>query len=61
MNPDPLFTTSVIGSMPRPAFVQDLISDGSDYSQEEYDAWLQGKYDANATPADWGWSWEEGV
>ena len=31
------------------------------YSQEEYDAWLQGKYDANATPADWGWSWEEGV
>jgi cytochrome c oxidase subunit 2 len=28
---------------------------------EEFDAWLQEKYNANATPAKWGWSWEEGV
>ena len=37
MSPDPLFTTSVIGSMPRPAYVQDLVSDESDCSQEEYE------------------------
>lgn len=37
MSSDQLFTTSVIGSMPRPAYVQDLISDDSDYSREEYE------------------------
>jgi cytochrome c oxidase subunit 2 len=28
---------------------------------DEFEAWLQEKYNAGATPADWGWSWEEGV
>lgn len=28
---------------------------------EEFEAWLQEKYDANAPPAEWGWNWEEGV
>jgi 5-methyltetrahydropteroyltriglutamate--homocysteine methyltransferase len=37
MSSDQLFTTSVIGSMPRPAYVQDLISNDSDYSKEEYE------------------------
>lgn len=37
MSSDQLFTTSVIGSMPRPAYVLDLISDDSDYSREEYE------------------------
>ena len=32
-----LFPTSVVGSMPRPAFVKDLISDDIDISKEEYD------------------------
>lgn len=31
------------------------------YSSEEFEAWLQDKYEAAATPADWGWDWEEGV
>lgn len=30
-------------------------------TQEEFDAWLQEKVAAGATPADWGWDWEEGV
>ena len=30
-------------------------------TQSEFDAWLEEKYEAGATPADWGWSWEEGV
>lgn len=37
MAPGPLFPASVIGSMPRPAYVQDLISDPSVYSREEYE------------------------
>lgn len=28
---------------------------------EEYESWLQEKYDAGVPPADWGWDWEEGV
>lgn len=36
MNTTPLFPTSVIGSMPRPAFVKDLIADGAPYSGAEY-------------------------
>ena len=31
-----LFPTSVIGSMPRPDFVKDLIADDSPYSEDEY-------------------------
>ncbi len=31
-----LFPTSVVGSMPRPAFVLDLISDGSTPSAQDY-------------------------
>ncbi len=31
-----LFPTSVIGSMPRPAFVRDLIADDAPYSEDEY-------------------------
>lgn len=31
------------------------------YTKEEYESWLQEKYDAGAKPADWGWDWEEGV
>ena len=33
---DVLFPASVIGSMPRPAFVQELISDDSDFAPDEY-------------------------
>lgn len=32
----PLFPTSIIGSMPRPAFVKDLIAEDSPHSDEEY-------------------------
>jgi 5-methyltetrahydropteroyltriglutamate--homocysteine methyltransferase len=32
----PLFPTSVIGSMPRPAFVRDLIADDATFSDTEY-------------------------
>jgi len=31
------------------------------YTNDEFESWLQEKYDAGATPADWGWDWEEGV
>lgn len=31
------------------------------YTMEEYESWLQEKYDANVKPADGGWDWEEGV
>ena len=31
-----LFPTSVVGSLPRPAFVRDLISDDSKFSPDEY-------------------------
>src|SRR2546423_1541084 len=36
MSTGPLFPTSVIGSLPRPAFVKDLIADDSPYSPAEY-------------------------
>jgi len=32
----PLFPTSVIGSLPRPAFVKDLIAEGTRYSKDDY-------------------------
>ena len=32
-----LFPTSIVGSMPRPQFVKDLIRDDADFSPEEYD------------------------
>ncbi len=32
-----LFPTSVVGSLPRPAFVKDLISDDADFSDDEYE------------------------
>jgi len=31
------------------------------YTMEEYEAWLQQKYEEQRAPADWGWDWEEGV
>ena len=34
--PQMLFRTSVVGSMPRPDFVKDLIADDAEYSEEEY-------------------------
>jgi len=37
MSNDVLFPTSIVGSMPRPAFVKDLISDDSNYSAEDYE------------------------
>ncbi|MFQ5734498.1 MAG: hypothetical protein ACE5KM_21395 [Planctomycetaceae bacterium] len=36
MTDTPLFPTSIIGSMPRPDFVKDLIADDSPHSPEEY-------------------------
>lgn len=36
MNTPPLFPASVIGSMPRPSFVQDLISDDCNLPPDEY-------------------------
>ena len=36
MSDIPLFPASVIGSMPRPSFVKDLISENSSQSAEEY-------------------------
>jgi 5-methyltetrahydropteroyltriglutamate--homocysteine methyltransferase len=36
MSKSPLFPTSVVGSMPRPAFVKDLIADDAPWSDEEY-------------------------
>jgi len=36
MNDIPLFPASVIGSMPRPSFVKDLISENSSQSPDEY-------------------------
>jgi 5-methyltetrahydropteroyltriglutamate--homocysteine methyltransferase len=36
MNELPLFPASIIGSMPRPAFVQELMQQASSYSEEEY-------------------------
>ncbi len=35
-----LFPTSIIGSMPRPSFVKDLIADDSSFSKEEYQDWM---------------------
>ena len=32
----PLFPASIIGSMPRPAFVQELMQQADSYSEEEY-------------------------
>ena len=32
-----LFPTSIIGSMPRPRFVRDLISDDSPHSRQDYE------------------------
>ena len=37
MNRLPLFPTSVIGSLPRPTFVKELIADEAKWSSEEYD------------------------
>ena len=36
MNSNILFPTSIIGSMPRPDFVKDLIADDSPHSNEDY-------------------------
>jgi len=36
----PLFPASVIGSMPRPDFVKDLIADDSPFSVEEYERYM---------------------
>lgn len=36
MSDRPLFPTSIIGSMPRPDFVKDLIADDSPFTDEEY-------------------------
>lgn len=36
MSDRPLFPTSIIGSMPRPDFVKDLIADDCPFSEEEY-------------------------
>ena len=36
MNGDVLFPTSVIGSLPRPQFVKDLIADDAPFEGEEY-------------------------
>ena len=30
-------------------------------TQDEFESWLQGKYDEGKKPADWGWDWEEGI
>ena len=35
-----LFPTSIIGSMPRPDFVKDLIADDSPCSAEDYQRWM---------------------
>src|SRR6186713_328634 len=40
MNKTPLFPTSVIGSLPRPTFVKELISDDCPFSPEEYERLL---------------------
>lgn len=37
-----LFPTSIVGSMPRPAYVKDLISDDSDITAEDYDRMMRG-------------------
>jgi len=37
---DVLFPTSVIGSLPRPRFVKDLIADDSPISEDEYRRWM---------------------
>lgn len=38
---DRLFPASVVGSMPRPAFVKHLISDDANYTPEEYDRLME--------------------
>lgn len=30
-------------------------------SADEFETWLNGKYEATTAPSDWGWDWEEGV
>lgn len=35
-----LFPTSVIGSLPRPSYVKDLIADDTSFSQDEYHKWM---------------------
>ena len=35
-----LFPASIIGSMPRPQFVKDLIADDSDFSDADYERWM---------------------
>lgn len=30
-------------------------------SEDEFESWLQQKYDEGKKPADWGWDWKEGV
>ncbi len=42
MNDTVLFPTSVVGSMPRPAYVKELISDDSPISAENYDRLMRG-------------------
>jgi len=41
MTQSPLFPTSVVGSMPRPEYVKDLIADDSPLSSEEYRRLMQ--------------------
>lgn len=41
MTPQVLFPTSVVGSMPRPEFVKQLIYNDSEYSREEYDRMMR--------------------
>ena len=36
----PLFPASIIGSMPRPGYVKDLIADDARYSQDDYDRYM---------------------
>ena len=36
----PLFPASIIGSMPRPGFVKDLISGESPWSEDQYERWM---------------------
>lgn len=40
MSDQVLFPTSIIGSMPRPSFVKELISDDRSFSEEQYEHWM---------------------
>jgi hypothetical protein len=45
-----LFPTSVVGSMPRPDFVRDLISEDSVMSDEDYDKRIGSRRGATSSP-----------